>query len=570
MSSPIPLRLRVRDVLGVATAEVPIEEIMLVGGDNAAGKSSFLQACAAAALSAGIMRGVTKKADTHRTVRRQAESRTGAATLEWAEGSRRISWPGPEIETTGNGDLMVFGSPLAIGAARLMDLSTDKRIAALAERLQTEPTEDDIRDWLMKEKACTEKRAGEIAKEMAKRVATSGWDAVEKTAKERATKVKGAWEEVAREKWGEVKAASWAPDGLLKNEPYVLDTEAEVLVGLQDKLKTLTSSGAATEAQIADARAAASLATVLRQGADTTRSHLANLTATREALRAELDALPKPDGGRAPLACPHCDGALHVTIGADRLPVVTVAPDPLSGEENGARQAAITEKAGAINAISLQIDQAERKLKEDDAKVAVAAAAEDRLAKLEQAERIDPKVLAEAQAAVKTQETKTRAVERLTRANALFTDWQSQQPAIAALAPDGVRNTVLAQKLEGFNLQLSKLSAAAKWPAVKMLPTGDAMFGESAYAEMSESERWRTDLVLMLALAQREGSKLVLVDRVDVLTPDQRPALMVLLRHVGIPALAAMSARDADSMPKLEKAGFGRCAWMEAGTLRMI
>lgn len=60
------------------------------------------------------------------------------------------------------------------------------------------------------------------------------------------------------------------------------------------------------------------------------------------------------------------------------------------------------------------------------------------------------------------------------------------------------------------------------------------------YGQLSESEKWRTDTLLAIAIARLSGIRLVLLDRFDVLQPTARPQALKLL-------LALTRSRDLDS-----------------------
>ena len=73
------LRLQVRNILGVRTADLPLSGVNLIAGRNGAGKSSLLEAAACAMLQTARVRGITTKRAAASVVHHGAEE--GVAAL---------------------------------------------------------------------------------------------------------------------------------------------------------------------------------------------------------------------------------------------------------------------------------------------------------------------------------------------------------------------------------------------------------------------------------------------------------------------------------------------------------
>lgn len=99
----------------------------------------------------------------------------------------------------------------------------------------------------------------------------------------------------------------------------------------------------------------------------------------------------------------------------------------------------------------------------------------------------------------------------------------------AALAPDGIPGEILAGALEPINRSLAKLSTIAGWPAVSIGPDMAITAAGRLYTLLSESERWRCDALIGLAIAIASGLRLVVLDRFDVLISKARSQLLALL-----------------------------------------
>ena len=99
----------------------------------------------------------------------------------------------------------------------------------------------------------------------------------------------------------------------------------------------------------------------------------------------------------------------------------------------------------------------------------------------------------------------------------------------AALAPDGIPGEILAGALKPINSSLAKLSTIAGWPAVSIGADMAITAAGRLYTLLSESERWRCDALIGLAIAIASGLRLVLLDRFDVLITKARSQLLALL-----------------------------------------
>ncbi len=98
-----------------------------------------------------------------------------------------------------------------------------------------------------------------------------------------------------------------------------------------------------------------------------------------------------------------------------------------------------------------------------------------------------------------------------------------------ALAPDGIPGEILSGALKPINDGLAKLSTIAGWPAVSIASDMAITAAGRLYTLLSESERWRCDALIGLAIAQASGLRLVVLDRFDVLITKARSQLMGLL-----------------------------------------
>lgn len=100
------------------------------------------------------------------------------------------------------------------------------------------------------------------------------------------------------------------------------------------------------------------------------------------------------------------------------------------------------------------------------------------------------------------------------------------------LAPDGIPSDILKGALKPFNDSLAKSSILAKWQKVQIGADMNITAGGRLYTLLSESERWRADTLLALAIAEHSGLRFVILDRFDVLDLPGRGQLLGMLRSM--------------------------------------
>src|SRR3990167_9141069 len=197
------IKVRATNFVGVSKADVEAEAIVLVGGVNAAGKSSLLQGVAAAMCGDALVRGLNAKKEALALV----HDGKGKATVEIEMedgGLARMSWPSCEYESIGRAPQ---GHPLAVGLAKLTDLDAKERRRALYNILGADPTRADLAD------ALGDGIGERIVNTLWERIEQHGWDGALKKTQERGAALKGQWEATTKEHWGEKKADDWTPPG---------------------------------------------------------------------------------------------------------------------------------------------------------------------------------------------------------------------------------------------------------------------------------------------------------------------------------------------------------------------
>lgn len=156
-----------------------------------------------------------------------------------------------------------------------------------------------------------------------------------------------------------------------------------------------------------------------------------------------------------------------------------------------------------------------------------------------------------------------KATEAAAAAHDEIIDWTD---IAKHLAPDGLPAELLATAIRPFNRLLLDYAQLADWPRVTL---NDDMAIEAEglpYALLSESEQWRCDAVLNLAIAHFSGARFALFDRFDVLDIEGRAQLFNWLSLLAnerifdsVLVFGTLKAKPQD------EPGFLRAYWLEAG-----
>ena len=151
---------------------------------------------------------------------------------------------------------------------------------------------------------------------------------------------------------------------------------------------------------------------------------------------------------------------------------------------------------------------------------------------------------------------------------------------VAALANTGVRKAKLEGKVGEFNARLKELCKLAGWKTVELdaeeLKTS---YNGWQYRFASTGEQYRIRAILQVAMAQMDGSDLLIFDEAGVLdgggsrldgTKSGRAGLFQLLREIEIPAVVLMTEKGREAVPDIARLDMGRSYWLEAGTLESL
>ena len=539
------MEISIRNMRGIEAVDLAVGSIALVAGDNGAGKTSIALAVAAALTRTGAPVPGMQKQQVGALLR-DGEARGYCEVSEGAGRKVRVSWPGGSVSEEPDAPQ---ASAMACGLESVVGLKPKEAASLLVELLDLHPTREQLVEALPEVDSVMVDAIWLV-------VEADGWDAAHKRAQERGAKYKGGWEHVTGEHYGSLKAETWC---------HALYDE--ILWSSQDKLEAaVIDAGAALEHLQASQALDDVQRGFLEQQAQAGRTALArlrelepqqNVQAQRVGdLRLELKALPQPEQAAEMPACPHC-GKPVVVITANELHKPTAG---LDDRENKRRAQVISAKRAQVLEAEDALDISDREVARLRPTIQQGDHAAKRLQDAPQ-DGASAAQIAEAQLALDQASAALLAYDEQQQAQGYHDKVKSMAAIAAALAPDGIRQKVLADRLGDFNELLGELSTAAGWAPVTIDDALGIWYGSKPYWLASASEQFRVKVVIQLGLT----TGFVIVDGADILGKAGRNGLFHMLHHTRRPALVCMTLLTRDDLPDLKKAGYGASFWIEAG-----
>lgn len=574
-------KIDVKNFQGLHYAALTVSEpVLLVSGGNGAGKSSLLDAIAMA--YTGNPSRVTLKRDIKSLITDGAKK--GYISVHTSEGQFGTELPATKtaVHFSGNNFL-----PFALDASAFAALDDKAR-----RKLLFELTGASAKPQVIAEKLKSRGISAELI-EQVKPLLLSGFPAAAEHAKNLVSEARGGWKQATGETYGSAKAEDWEPEdaGIVIDPKQLAKAKtdlAQLDADLNDSLETLGArKSEAAQAQqqaakIAELQEAAAMLDRRKIKLDRDKADLATwqkqVEQAREAggtkkeglihdmacaLKKAAETYPITQGEIEPLLAMYV--AEHGPIGgsggdpelAKRLPefleIVTKIKGTVANSERDLK--ASQDAATALEALTATpaptaeaIENAETAINElrqqrDKAKAAVTA--------MQDAE----KSIAERDSTIK-------------KAAALHGQVVAWGEIADALSPTGIPAEILKSALSPVNELLTELAKVANWKEVRITGDIEITYGERLYGLLSESEKWRTDTLLSIAVASLSGLKFVTLDRFDVLEAAARPQALKLLLQCTSKELidqAIMAGTMKAPMAKLPK-GMQQ-AWIADGVI---
>lgn len=521
--------------------------VALIAGPNGAGKSSIAEAVRLALLGTPERVGLKKEFGALVT----EGAKVGAVALDLGDGAIGISLP----KGTQTGEALVPQSPAlpyVLAPERFAAAKPDERRTLLFALSGTNVKADEIERRLLA-RSCSPQLVPAI-----KPILRGGFAAGAEYAKQQATEAKGAWKAATGEQWGSQKAEGWAADvpsfdqAALVGERAALagvDAKLEQNVKALGALEQKASAYAAARDLVAARQVLAAKLPALRQKLEFDQAEHENLVEHVAALEAKAGTGPRVGLVHDLALClsqlwkSEASKNVAFGIGLD-IKSVLATYERQYGKIGAAGD---TEAAAALPKAIEARDLMGRSVENDRRDIAAAEAAAAQLQDAAAPEEVQPadveaaraKVTAlraerkaiddRVQALLNAKQAATSAAERTTNATRYHGDVLAWLAIGDALSPDGIPGEILAEALQPFNAKLADLASLADWRVPSIAADMGITWGGRPYRLLSESERWRVDALIGLALAAQSGLRCVLLDRFDCLDQPGRGDLLGLL-----------------------------------------
>lgn len=508
-------QIQTKNFGALGTRTIPLSSgVTLVAGPNAAGKSTLVEGVEWV-LYGKPMRGCRNKADVAQAITDGASD--GSVTLVEQDGAKStMSLRTGNVISGRKDDAPHF----AVIHGGLTALEPDQRRKALMAHFGIEVDGKALAERLAK--SCPD--VPEAFIDHVSGALRGGIEKGEEFAKTQASEARGAWQVHTGERYGSQKAEGWTA------KPPEWDGEP-LCEGMVQRLALAATDA---DAKLAAAQQALGYANALPQRpADlpsekqlqAARKAKATADETVQKIMADLAELRAKTGTQFTHECPHCTALLRIDADAMR---VDQADEPID----------IADLQTQIAALDSELRQAradQTKAAQREANLAAAAREDARWyddeltqqceadVKAAQAARTEANVARDnARSALQQAKSAEAATNGATERHAAVKAWV----AIAErLGPDGIAREIAGEAVSALTKAISDRPELPEClPDVKMTAAGDITVDGRIYERCSESERWRADLVLLVALAPY-GS-LVCVDRFDVLEPALRKPVL--------------------------------------------
>lgn len=526
--------IKTANFLGASNVDLKITKpICLVSGKNHSGKSSVQEAVRMALTGESVR--VSLKKDYGRLI---TEGQTvGYAVVEHDGRQSAITLPAGAHEHTGNARLPAI-LPYVLDAQRFASLSANDRRTFLFGLMGLRTDGQEVIPRLM-DKGCDAGKIDQIAPHL-----RAGFEAAHKEAQSQARDAKAAWRAVTGETYGSVKAETWKAQRPAHS--------ADRLRLVRDELAIVATNYDAAVQELGDMQGRARIQAEQSSKLASLRERAKRYAAIEAKLRkdeaelkewqAKCEHEDRSHGGKQmptepTYICPACGSVLRHSHADGALVEFTTPPVVGSSEPGG-----LAEYQKARDLLSRSVENDKRDLAAADAAAKELDEIENQSAPAPAPEEIESeKVKVEAlkksrtalQETVKTLEQDERAAmqadTKTETAQGHHADVAQWDAIAEALAPNGIPGEMLGEALGPINARLLRSSEDAGWMCAFICADMEITGAGRPYALLSESEKWRVDAMIAEAISHMSGTKLLVLDRVDVLDLTGREDLLYWL-----------------------------------------
>ncbi|MDP5949384.1 AAA family ATPase [Pseudomonas aeruginosa] len=568
-------KLEITNFQGLRHAALDVSApVLLVAGHNGAGKSSLLDAISHA--FTGKPGRVAQKQHIGQLITEGAKK--GEARVEWLDESGEVQACGVALPS-GKGSPLADSPflPFVLDASRFAALDAKDRRRVLFDLTGASASPAEVSKRL-------EAKGIDLALfEKVKPLLRSGFPAAVEQAKAYASESRGAWKAITGVNYGSEKAVDWAPELLatVVTEDQVAEAGKNLQLLEDDLAEAQQALGASKQArQAADGRA--QRIAQLRELAELEPRRRNKLTTDQQnqdewsekVMAAELASAGSVP--HQPLTCPHCQGAVDLQAGTL---VVHQPPEQIADAEAARR---LSEYRGYLASAQRAVANSQRDLDE-----CLAAAEQIKALEAESVEAPSAEAIANGEQAINElrqardasraklvalQEALEAATQReasIAKARAAHQDVVAWTGMADALSPTGIPAEILADAIGPVNDTLKRLAGTAGWSPVQISSDIDVTFGGRLYGLLSESERWRCDTTIALAIATISGLRLALLDRFDVLdVPARTQQAMKLFQSLAAGGeIDTLIVAGTLKEPMAKTPSWLQAVWIDAGQL---
>lgn len=558
------MRAQIENFGPVKLADIELDRITMLVGDNGVGKSSIAQALGFA------LTGTTYNAENpqnraYELVRDGAPNGSRIRVFDDA-GEVTLTYPDCKHSATG---VAPRSSLVAVGMESICKMKPADRAAVVQKYLRTLPTPEELTDALSKVGV-----EGKNAEAVVDYVEKYGWEKAHDHYKNQGALHKSLWAQEAGEAWGSTKQASFIPqywDNSLQGMSE--QTLVEELAREREILETSLKVEAISEKEIADLEEESKNLDDLALRVQVLKEHADKARAKVKEAQDLLKTLPKPDFGETGVPCPHCKRDL--IIEGDTLRKVKPADLYTDEEKNEMAQAILAQKEFVAEAMKAE-NQALDNLSDAQVKLAQAKKAAERLAvlKAKGAQEAPPAAVVEKQRAnVERANRRLKAWTQRTKLDQHAENISQNLYIVGVLKQEGLRLTKQSAGLKTFNQEyLKRVCELADWGLVELHDDMTITYDGRSYHRCSGGLRWRCRMTLQIALAWLEPCSLLILDD-DVQIDDAgRGGLIQILENFKAPSLVCFVISKEHDIPDLsdESWGCGKTYVFEDGVTKLF
>lgn len=563
------MRITIENYRGIEYADFTVDGITLVGAPNASGKTSIAQAVQAALNANGLPVPGMTKAMAGFLVRSGATSGFSQVANDNDPDAptneiTRVEWPKATIHT--EGEIPPHASEFASGSASLVDMDTRRLTSTLMEILDAEPKKENLAGAMKKAGIDSE----DLVDKLWEAIQDIGWDNQHAQVRDKGAKLKGQWEYISGERYGAKKAEQFYPSNWSQDLETASEDRLQAdLVKAKEELESVIAADAVDASVRAGHEARAAGLSDLNKKMGALAKSEASLQSAIDAAYEHLNECPAPPASPETVPCPCCDAELIIS-GRNKLVAAGEAPDP---DEVARQMTAHTDAKDDVNRANAEMNSLLAKKRDLQQEISAAQTSSVWLENnpVQEGKPASEASIDAARERVAEAEGALEAWQQKTQADRIHSNIEKNKAIVDILAPKGLRQSVLNSKTREFvESHIKPLADVAKWQEVAFDRDLTITYGGRIYGLLSESEKFRTRVLLQLALAKKEGAPLVVVDAADILDKGGRAGFFRMLHGSGQRCLVCMTYGSKENLPPIGKLKNSQTVWINNGRTEFV